>query len=675
MDNCCMTPLIIRIVELIQAEKCNSPLPAPLIQGAIEEGPSNSNILFDIAIDCAQNNKFDRAIEILTQLSVTLKGEPEIFYSLGFIYSSKGDHHKALIFYDKTLQIESSHNFALVNKGATLNSLLRHEEALIFLDKAIKVNPNLAEAWSNKGTSLDGLMRYEEALAHYDKAISLRHDYADAYYNRGNALKELAKFTESRTSYQQALNYESNHFSARWGLALSHIPSILDCNDDVDSIRENFLLSLQDLDTWLIDDRLDDAYTGVGSSQPFYLAYQERNNKSLISRYGDICHKAMHRFQSNLKNIEIHAYKQLRKKIRIGIVSDHIRNHSVWNAITKGIVHNVNLEKFEIHIFYLGSTQDSETEEAKLVASSFTQNKTSLLDWVQSIKNKEVDALIYPEIGMHALTCQLANLRLAPTQAVLWGHPETTGLPTIDYFISAESFESELAQDNYREKLVKLPNLGCFYGGKKINPMAFDLAQFNLNSNAPLLICPGTPFKYAPEFDWIIVEIAKQVADCQFVFFESDGKRHVSLLLEKRLLKAFKESNLDGAKYIKFIPWQTSENFYSLMKKADVFIDTIGFSGFNTALQAIECDLPIVTREGLFMRGRLASGILKRMQLPELVAGNADEYISLVVKLALDKEYSTSIKKRIINNKAILFDDLEPIRALEDFLSENIELA
>ena len=49
-----MTPLIIRIVELIQAEKCNSPLPAPLIQGAIEEGPSNSNILFDIAIDCAQ---------------------------------------------------------------------------------------------------------------------------------------------------------------------------------------------------------------------------------------------------------------------------------------------------------------------------------------------------------------------------------------------------------------------------------------------------------------------------------------------------------------------------------------------------------------------------------------------------------------------------------------------
>ena len=54
-----------------------------------------------------------------------------------------------------------------------------------------------------------------------------------------------------------------------------------------------------------------------------------------------------------------------------------------------------------------------------------------------------------------------------------------------------------------------------------------------------------------------------------------------------------------------------------------MYLDSIGFSGFNTALQAVECGLPIVTREGRFMRGRLASGILKRMGLQDLVA--ADE--------------------------------------------------
>jgi hypothetical protein len=44
------------------------------------------------------------------------------------------------------------------------------------------------------------------------------------------------------------------------------------------------------------------------------------------------------------------------------------------------------------------------------------------------------------------------------------------------------------------------------------------------------------------------------------------------------------------------------------MKQARLYLDTIGFSGFNTAMLAVECGLPVVTREGRFMRGRLASG-------------------------------------------------------------------
>lgn len=35
-------------------------------------------------------------------------------------------------------------------------------------------------------------------------------------------------------------------------------------------------------------------------------------------------------------------------------------------------------------------------------------------------------------------------------------------------------------------------------------------------------------------------------------------------------------------------------------------LDILRFSGYNTAVQAIECGLPRVTREGRFLRGRLA---------------------------------------------------------------------
>jgi hypothetical protein len=120
------------------------------------------------------------------------------------------------------------------------------------------------------------------------------------------------------------------------------------------------------------------------------------------------------------------------------------------------------------------------------------------------------------------------------------------------------------------------------------------------------------------------------------------------------------------------IPWQKTEAFYGLMQVSDVFLDTIGFSGFNTAIQAIECGLPIVTREGLFLRGRLASGILRRMGMTELIANNEEEYINLAVRLVEDRAYREAMKEKIIASRLILFDDLTPIRALEQFLIERV---
>jgi predicted O-linked N-acetylglucosamine transferase (SPINDLY family) len=108
--------------------------------------------------------------------------------------------------------------------------------------------------------------------------------------------------------------------------------------------------------------------------------------------------------------------------------------------------------------------------------------------------------------------------------------------------------------------------------------------------------------------------------------------------------------------------------FYDLMRRASVFLDTIGFSGFNTAIQAVECGLPVVTREGRFLRGRLASGILRRLQLTELIAATEREYVALAVRLARVDAYRGELRARIEASRHVLFDDLAPIRALEAFL-------
>jgi len=73
------------------------------------------------------------------------------------------------------------------------------------------------------------------------------------------------------------------------------------------------------------------------------------------------------------------------------------------------------------------------------------------------------------------------------------------------------------------------------------------------------------------------------------------------------------------------------------------------------------------------MRGRLASGILKRMGLPELVARSEEDYVALAVKLARDTEYRKHVRERIEASRHVLFADLAPIRAMEDFLVKAID--
>jgi predicted O-linked N-acetylglucosamine transferase (SPINDLY family) len=291
---------------------------------------------------------------------------------------------------------------------------------------------------------------------------------------------------------------------------------------------------------------------------------------------------------------------------------------------------------------------------------------------VDSVLGAQPDVLIYPEIGMDPMTAKLASLRLAPVQAAAWGHPETTGLPTMDYYLSAEDFEPPDARQHYTEQLVPLPHLGCCYHRLPITASEDGLDDLPIDRDIPVFLCPGMPFKYAPRHDRVFTEIARQAGRCQFVFF-THGSGSLSARLQQRLEQAFRESGMNPSDCLKFIPWLNKPAFHGLMKRVDVYLDTIGFSGFNTAIQAIECGLPVVTLDGRFLRGRLAGGIFRRMQLPDLIAADEEAWITMAVRLVQDTQYRRQVRQRIETARSVLFDDLAPIRALEEFLLASVK--
>jgi len=61
------------------------------------------------------------------------------------------------------------------------------------------------------------------------------------------------------------------------------------------------------------------------------------------------------------------------------------------------------------------------------------------------------------------------------------------------------------------------------------------------------------------------------------------------------------------------------------------------------------------------------------MGLPELIAATENDYVALAVRLARDGAYRDYVRSRIDTCRQVLFEDLAPIRALEDFLINAIK--
>jgi len=587
-----------------------------------------------------------------------------IQWQLGNVLADQGRLDDATWRYRQALSfapdlVEAQHSLCMIVYAKD-----RPAEAVTCLRALLARHPNFARASVSLGNILRGERLLGEAAAAFDRAIELEPALADAHFGAGNVARDRDDGSAALRHYENTLRLAPNHVRARWAAAMSRLPAVSTTPEAARGARTEFSARLEDLDRWIGDDPGLTAVQAVGEQTPFYLAYCEEDNRDLQQRHGALCARVMAGWLSRQKLPRDDAKRQ-EGIIRVGVVSAHFHNHSVWNALIKGWFEHLDRKRFALEAYSLGPQSDSETRAARSLAAHFEAGSGSLNRWTQAIAKRRPDVLVYPEIGMDPMSVKLASLRLAPVQVATWGHPQTTGLPTIDYFVSAQDLEPEPADAHYSEKLVRLPHLGCCYA---MPTAASDSgAAPAIDAAGPLLICPGTPFKYAPEHDAVLARIAAGLEHSRLVFF-----RHripeLSDKLERRLRSEFDRQGVDPKKLL-FIPWQAPAAFRQLMRRSSVLLDTIGFSGFNTAMQAVECGLPVVTREGMYLRGRLASGVLKRLGLTELIASSEDDYVQRALKLCRDTGYRDEISRRMAAEAGILYDDRAPIRALEDFLA------
>ena len=621
---------------------------------------NRGNALMDLKRPAEALASYDRAIALKPDLAWAHSNRGNALRDLKRLAEALASYNRAIAL---KLNVAEVHN----NRGNALMDLKRPAEALASYDKAIALKSDYAAAHSNRGIALKNLKRLAEALASYDRAIALKPDFAEVHYNRGNIFFQHNLNEKALADYRKAVEIKEDFLAPRAAACVAELPIMYEFEQEIILRRTAYEEKLRALSDFVeIIGARGDLTKILEAKQPFYLAYQGYNNRDLQRLYGSMACRIM---EYKYPKTPLMPLAKPSEKVKVGIVSAFFYWHSNWKMRIKGWISQLDRNRFKIFGYHVGTVRDSETDFAAAMCDRFVHRAMTVDGWRREILNDAPHVLIYPGLLMDPISTQLAAQRLAPVQCNSWGHPDTSGMQTLDYYLSSNLMEPEDATEHYTERLIRLPNLGVYYEPIDIEPAAISRTELSLRSDAVVFWCGQSLYKYLPQFDPVFARIAQLVKNCQFVFVEHTRSEQITGLFRRRLERAFAVRGLKAFDYCVLLPHLSQSKFIAAIGQCDIVLDSIGWSGCNTTLESLFHNLPIVTMQGSLMRGRHSAAILRRMGITETITNNVDEFVTTAARLANHSDERDALSRKIASNKHHLYRDPECIEALEEFLA------
>jgi predicted O-linked N-acetylglucosamine transferase (SPINDLY family) len=435
--------------------------------------------------------------------------------------------------------------------------------------------------------------------------------------------------------------------------------------DELRLERERFREGLARLSAETLS--VDDPAEAVGLT-PFFLAYQGMDDRDLLAGLAEVYRKAA----PGLEFVAPHCRSGAPGPapggpVHVGFISSFFYRHTV-GKLNLGFVRRLSRERFSVTLFRPPVPDDPLALALGQGADRVVTLPRKLADARQRIADERLDALYYADIGMDPLTYFLAFARLAPVQSVAWGHPVTSGVPAVDYFLAGERMEPEGGEARYTEKLVRFQKVNVYYYEPKPCTPAKTRHGFGLEDGAHLYVCAQSLFKVHPGFDDVLGAILR--ADPAGVVVLLSGPHpNWERLLTERFRRAFPGE----ADRVHFLPRQSQNDFLHLQAVADVLLDTFPFGGGNTSYEAFASGTPVVTLPGPDLRGRITSALYHQMGVPDCVAADPQDYVRIALRLGTDPARRDEVRGRILARKHMIYEDEEAVRELERFLLDAVE--
>ena len=612
-------------------------------------------------------------------------------------FRKEGRYEDAAKVCGRMLQQNQNDTEFLFLLGSFMSELEDYVRGSALLTKAIELKPDFPEAYLNLGNIYDKCKKYKEACQAFKKAIDSRPDYLLGWYNMACILKKIQNTAASIKAFQKALSLDPNHTKS-----LSELPSLLFAHGrsqeawevldklytltgdpaaaiSRDSIMPVVVQSWEEI--YKIRQSFSDAMDKYASSNfkveepqrdinraSFRLAYHALNNKEIMRKQAAMySNVSPHLLYTAPHCSDLTYYPKKDGKIRIGFISKFFYVHSVSRCYNRMIEHLANTANFEVYLIstdLIGYADEEVHSVASCVKTEIkVPNKIKVAQ--QMVSDLKLDILLYTEIGMDQLSYCLAYARLAPIQGVLPGHPDTTGINNIDYFISCTLAEIENAQNNYTEELLLFSDIPQYLERPKRVTDLKSKEELKIPTDKNIYSCPMKMQKLHPDFDIIFEKILEKDKDGVILLFNDQGDLPNQLVT--RLKKIIKPEYMER---IVFVPWASSKTFPHYLVHSDVILDPFHFGGGTTCYMIFSEGVPMVTWPGEFLSGRCAISCYKRMDIMELVAKDWDDYVDIAVKVGTDKKYRDNLQSKILEKCDVLYGNEKAINELSEKLFE-----
>ena len=571
----------------------------------------------------------------------------------GLSLDQLGDGMAAVDAFEHALALKPDDVETLCHLGIALRRQHRFNEALAVGHRALAREPGRAEIHHLMGTIHQERGEMALAAPYYLKAAELVPDSIESHSNLGLVMMRLGRLDLAIASFRKVLALSPGHESATAGLYTALRTA---CDWPAAEALEPELAR---------QTKAALAAQRRPSESPLALICRQTDDKSRLDLAAAWSAEVARRAHPPLGQIA--RTRQATRaghgdRIRLGYLSSDFRDHAVAQ-LSAAVFGLHDRKRFEV-IAYCANAEDSSLPRQRIVKGC-----DRFVD-VQALGDRQLAERIAGEgidilIDMNGLTA--ANrmgalaLRAAPIQATWLGYPGTTGARFVDYLIADPVVAPPAHQPFFSEQLCRLPH--CYLPhdpDEAVAQEAMTRARWDLPAGA-LVFCS---FNQTQKLDRATFDIwAGLLREIPGSVLWLHGR---DALTDANLRRAVGERGVDPQRLI-FADKPAKPVHLQRLALADIALDTRGYNGHTTSLDALWVGLPLVAELGGHFAARVAASALMALGLPGLVAREPGRYADIALKLARDPSARKAIRGVLAaaRNHAPLFDAPRFVRNLE----------